>query len=214
MNEMILLKLGEMVLKGLNRRSFEDKLQANIHRRLKDLGQFKVYTRQSTTYVEPKDDSCDMDTAYERMKKVFGVVGVSRARAFAQKLHMQLAIVDKRRQKANQCEVMNVIGDVAGKACILFDDMVDTAGSLCNAAKAIADKGATAVYACATHPVLSGPAIQRITDSVITEMVFLNTIPATEAALACPKIKYLDVAPMFAEAIQRTYDEASLSPMF
>ena len=81
MNEMILLKLGEMVLKGLNRRSFEDKLQANIHRRLKDLGQFKVYTRQSTTYVEPKDDSCDMDTAYERMKKVFGVVGVSRARA-------------------------------------------------------------------------------------------------------------------------------------
>ena len=81
MNEMILLKLGEMVLKGLNRRSFEDKLQANIHRRLKDLGQFKVYTRQSTTYVEPKDDSCDMDTAYERMTKVFGVVGVSRARA-------------------------------------------------------------------------------------------------------------------------------------
>ena len=81
MNEMILLKLGEMVLKGLNRRSFEDKLQANIHRRLKDLGQFKVYTRQSTTYVEPKDDNCDMDTAYERMKKVFGVVGVSRARA-------------------------------------------------------------------------------------------------------------------------------------
>ena len=81
MNEMILLKLGEMVLKGLNRRSFEDKLQANIHRRLKDLGQFKVYTRQSTTYVEPKDDSCDMETAYERMKKVFGVVGVSRARA-------------------------------------------------------------------------------------------------------------------------------------
>ena len=81
MNEMILLKLGEMVLKGLNRRSFEDKLQANIHRRLKDLGQFKVYTRQSTTYVEPKDDSCDMDTAFERMKKVFGVVGVSRARA-------------------------------------------------------------------------------------------------------------------------------------
>ena len=81
MNEMILLKLGEMVLKGLNRRSFEDKLQANIHRRLKDLGQFKVYTRQSTTYVEPKDDNCDMDTAYERMTKVFGVVGVSRARA-------------------------------------------------------------------------------------------------------------------------------------
>jgi len=81
MNEMILLKLGEMVLKGLNRRSFEDKLHANIHRRLNDLGQFKVYTRQSTTYVEPKNDACNMDEAYERMKKVFGVVGVSRARA-------------------------------------------------------------------------------------------------------------------------------------
>jgi len=81
MNEMILLKLGELVLKGLNRRSFEDKLQANIHRRLKDLGQFKVYTRQSTTYVEPKNEDCDMDGAYEAMKKVFGVVGLSRARA-------------------------------------------------------------------------------------------------------------------------------------
>jgi len=81
MNEMILLKLGEMVLKGLNRRSFEDKLQANIHRRLNNLGQFKVYTRQSTTYVEPKDDSCDMDGAYEALKKVFGIVGLSRARA-------------------------------------------------------------------------------------------------------------------------------------
>ena len=81
MNEMILLKLGELVLKGLNRRSFEDKLQANIHRRLNNLGQFKVYTRQSTTYVEPKDDSCDMDGAYEALKKVFGIVGLSRARA-------------------------------------------------------------------------------------------------------------------------------------
>ena len=81
MNEMILIKLGELVLKGLNRRSFEDKLQANIHRRLHPFGQFRVYTRQSTTYVEPKDASCDMDAAFEAMKKVFGVVGVSRARA-------------------------------------------------------------------------------------------------------------------------------------
>ena len=126
---------------------------------------------------------------------------------------MGLAIVDKRREKANQCEVMNVIGDVAGKECILYDDMVDTAGSLCNAAKAIYDKGATKVYACATHAVLSGPAIERIENSVIEEMVFLNTIPAP-AGLKSEKIKFLDVAPMFAEAIQRTYDEVSLSQMF
>ncbi len=152
---------------------------------------------------------------HEDMVVVSPDVGsVARSRAFANKMGMGLAIVDKRREKANCCEVMNVIGDVTGKACILFDDMVDTAGSLCNAAQAIYDKGATAVYACATHPVLSGPAIERISNSVISEMVFLNTIPATEAALACPKIKYLDVAPMFAEAIQRTYDEVSLSPMF
>ena len=109
---------------------------------------------------------------------------------------------------------MNVIGDVEGKECILFDDMVDTAGSLCNAAQAIYDKGATAVYACATHPVLSGPAVERISKSVIKEIAFLNTIPASEEAKACDKIKFLDVAPIFAEAIQRTYDEVSLSPMF
>ena len=109
---------------------------------------------------------------------------------------------------------MNVIGDVKGKECILFDDMVDTAGSLCNAAKAIVERGATKVYACASHGVLSGPAIERIENSVIEEMVFLNTIPSTEESRACKKIKYLDVAPLFAEAIQRTYDEVSLSPMF
>jgi len=154
-------------------------------------------------------------TTAEDMVVVSPDVGsVARSRAFANKMGMGLAIVDKRREKANQCEVMNVIGDVKGKACILFDDMVDTAGSLCNAAKAIYDKGATAVYACATHPVLSGPAIERIQNSVIEEIAFLNTIPATEEAKACDKIKFLDVAPMFAEAIQRTYDEVSLSPMF
>ena len=114
----------------------------------------------------------------EEMVVVSPDVGsVSRARAFAQKLHMNLAIVDKRRQKANQCEVMNVIGDVEGKDCILFDDMVDTAGSLCNAAKAIVEVGgAKNVYACASHGVLSGPAIERINSSVITELAFLDTI--------------------------------------
>ena len=141
------------------------------------------------------------------------VGSVARARTFAQKLHMNLAIVDKRRQKANQCEVMNVIGDVKGKKCILFDDMVDTAGSLCNAAKAIVEiGGATEVYACATHGVLSGPANERIADSCIKELTFLNTIPPLEGA--CSKIKYLDVSPIFADAIQRIYEENSMSVLF
>ncbi len=142
------------------------------------------------------------------------VGSVARARAFAQKLHMQLAIVDKRRQKANQCEVMNVIGDVKDKDCILFDDMVDTAGSLCNAAKAIVEVGgARTVYACASHAVLSGPAVDRINASPIKELAFLDTIPAI-AESTSEKIKYLTVAPMFAEAIERIYQEISVSKLF
>ena len=141
------------------------------------------------------------------------VGSVARSRTFANKMGMNLAIVDKRRQKANQCEVMNVIGDVEGKKCILFDDMVDTAGSLCNAAKAIVEiGGATEVYACATHGVLSGPANERIADSCIKELTFLNTIPPLEGA--CSKIKYLDVSPIFADAIQRIYEENSMSVLF
>jgi len=160
-------------------------------------------------YAKKFGDKC------EDMVVVSPDVGsVARARAFAQKLHMNLAIVDKRRQKANQCEVMNVIGDVAGKDCILFDDMVDTAGSLCNAAKAIVEVGgAHAVYACASHGVLSGPAIERINNSVITELAFLDTIPAIDPSLS-EKIKFLTVAPMFAEAIERTYQEISVSKLF
>ena len=142
------------------------------------------------------------------------VGSVARARAFAQKLHMNLAIVDKRRQKANQCEVMNVIGDVEGKDCILFDDMVDTAGSLCNAAKAIVEVGgARNVYACASHGVLSGPAIERINDSVITEIAFLDTIAPVDPELS-KKIKYLTVAPLFAEALERIYQEISVSKLW
>ena len=141
------------------------------------------------------------------------VGSVARARAFAQKLHMNLAIVDKRRQKANQCEVMNVIGDVDGKDCILFDDMVDTAGSLCNAAKAIVEVGgAKHVYACASHGVLSGPAIKRITESALDEVIFLDTIPKKDNG--CGKIKYLSVAHMFAEAISHIYTETAVSPLF
>ena len=141
------------------------------------------------------------------------VGSVARSRTFANKMGMNLAIVDKRREKANQCEVMNVIGDVKGKKCILFDDMVDTAGSLCNAAKAIVEiGGATEVYACATHGVLSGPANERIANSCIKELTFLNTIPPLEGA--CSKIKYLDVSPIFADAIQRIYEENSMSVLF
>ena len=160
-------------------------------------------------YAKKFGDKC------EDMMVVSPDVGsVARARALAQKLHMQLAIVDKRRQKANQCEVMNVIGDVKGKDCILFDDMVDTAGSLCNAAKAIVEVGgANKVYACASHGVLSGPAIDRLESSNIEELALLDTIPAhAEAARA--RIKYLTVATMFSEAIERTYQEVSISKLF
>lgn len=142
------------------------------------------------------------------------VGSVSRARTFAQKVHMSLAIVDKRRQKANVCEVMNVIGDVRGKTCILYDDMVDTAGSLCNAAKALVEVGgAKEVYACATHGVLSGPAYDRIEASPIKEIVFLNTIPQV-GNTPSGKIKFLDAAPVFARAIEHIHGGTSIADLF
>lgn len=142
------------------------------------------------------------------------VGSVSRARTFAQKVHMSLAIVDKRRQKANVCEVMNVIGDVKDKTCILYDDMVDTAGSLCNAAKALVEVGgAKEVYACATHGVLSGPAYERIEASPINEIVFLNTIPQM-GNTPSNKIKFLDVAPVFARAIEHIHGGTSIADLF
>lgn len=138
---------------------------------------------------------------------------VTRARNFAARIEAPLAIVDKRRQRANVCEVMNIIGNVEGKRVILVDDMIDTAGTLCNAAKAIIEiGGAKEVSACATHGVLSGPANERIADSCIKELTFLNTIPPLEGA--CSKIKYLDVSPIFADAIQRIYEENSMSVLF
>ena len=142
------------------------------------------------------------------------VGSVGRARAFASKVHMGLAIVDKRRQKANECEVMNIIGDVKGKTCILYDDMVDTAGSLCNAAKALVEVGgATAVYACATHGVLSGPAYDRLEASPIQEMVFLNTIPQSGNTLS-GKVKFLDVSNVFARAIAHIHGGTSIADLF
>lgn len=142
------------------------------------------------------------------------VGSVSRARAFAAKVHMGLAIVDKRRQKANVCEVMNVIGDVKDKTCILYDDMVDTAGSLCNAANALVEVGgAKAVYACATHGVLSGSAFERIEQSAIQELVIHNTIPLTQNTPS-NKIKQLDVAPIFARAIAHIHGGTSIADLF
>ena len=138
---------------------------------------------------------------------------VTRARKFAERMDTPLAIVDKRRPKANVSEVMNIIGDVKDKTVILVDDMIDTAGTLCNGANAIVEKGgAKEVYACATHGVLSGPAIERIEKSAIKELVLLDTIPLGDKK--CSKIQMIPVAPVFAEAIERIYEDKPVSPLF
>ncbi len=143
------------------------------------------------------------------------VGSTARARAFSMRLGLNMAIVDKRRERANQSEVMNIIGNVEGKTCILLDDIVDTAGSLCGAAKAIHEiGGAKEVYACATHGVLSGPAIERINESCIKELLLLDTIPYPANKPACSKISYLTTASVFAEAIRRIYEEISIANMF
>ena len=139
---------------------------------------------------------------------------VTRARNFASRLGCPLAIIDKRRQRANVCEVMNIIGDVKGKKVILVDDMIDTAGTLCNGAAAIIEKGgALEVTAAATHGVLSGPAIERIADSPIKELILLDTVPVT-GERKLDKMTILSVAPLFAEAIERIYEDKPVSPMF
>lgn len=139
---------------------------------------------------------------------------VTRARNFAARIDAPLAIIDKRRQRANVCEVMNIIGDVKGKKVIIVDDMIDTAGTLCNAAKAIVEiGGATEVSACATHGVLSGPAIERIQSSVLKEVVLLDTIPLPESK-KIDKITMLPVAPVFAEAMDRIYEDKPVSTIY
>lgn len=139
---------------------------------------------------------------------------VGRARKFAERCDIPLAIIDKRRPKANVCEVMNIIGDVRDRNVIIVDDMIDTAGTLCNAAHAlITIGGAREVIACATHGVLSGPAIQRIEESVLKEIVLLDTIPLPTDKM-CSKITQLPVAPVFAEAIERIYQDKPVSPLF
>ena len=141
--------------------------------------------------------------------------GVVRARALAKFLgQSDLAIIDKRRATANESEVMNIIGDVAGKCCIVPDDMIDTAGTLCNAAQALKDAGAAKVKAYITHPVLSGPAIERISNSSIDELVVTNSIPLSPEAEKCSKIRVISLAPTIAECIRRLNNEESLSALF
>jgi ribose-phosphate pyrophosphokinase len=140
--------------------------------------------------------------------------GVERARAYSKRLGAGLGIVDKRRVKANVAEVMNVIGDVQGKVTVILDDMIDTAGTLTQAANALVDKGAAKVYAYATHAVLSGPAVERITKSPIEEVVVTDTIPLSPEAAACSKIRQLGVARLLGEAIKRIHQADSLSSLF
>ena len=140
--------------------------------------------------------------------------GVERARAFAKRLSASLAIIDKRRVSPNVAEAMNIIGEVKGKTTIILDDMVDTAGTLTQAARALKERGAIAIHACCTHPVLSGPAIERIVDSPIDRLVITNTIPLSEAGAACSKIVDLSIAEILGETIKRVHDSNSVSTLF
>ena len=138
---------------------------------------------------------------------------VTRARNMAQMLNCPIAIVDKRRPEPNKSEIMNIVGNIEGKNCIILDDMIDTAGTITNAANAIKEMGAKDVFACATHPVLSGPAVERINDSAIKEMVLLNTVPIPEDK-KLDKMTFLSVAPLFAEAMTRIFTNGSISKLF
>lgn len=142
------------------------------------------------------------------------VGGVVRARSLASRIDADLAIVDKRRERAGVSEVMNIIGDVEGRDCILFDDIVDTAGTMCNAADALMERGAKTVSAYATHGVLSGPAIARISASKLRSLVVTDSIAQPEAVKACNNIRILSVAPLFAEAVKRIAEESSVSSLF
>ena len=142
------------------------------------------------------------------------VGGVVRARALAKRLESDLAIIDKRRPKANVSEVMNVIGEVKDRTCVIMDDMVDTAGTLCKAAQALKDHGAAKVLAYCTHPVLSGSAVQRVADSVLDELVVTDTIPLSEEARACSRIRQISIAELMAETMLRISNEESVSSLF
>lgn len=140
--------------------------------------------------------------------------GVERARAFAKKLNCSIAIIDKRRERANECEVMNVIGDVDKMDALILDDLVDTAGTMTQAASALRDKGARRVSAACTHAVLSGAAVERINSSVIEEMIVTNTLPFNSKKEHCNKLTVLSIAPLLGEAIKRIHEESSISSLF
>ena len=140
--------------------------------------------------------------------------GAERARAYAKRLGASLAMIDKRRERANVAEVMNIIGDVAGRDCLIVDDMVDTAGTLCEAARCLADEGAHRVYAAITHPVLSGPAAKRIAESPIIEMIVTDTIPLRSDVRDSDKFHVVSVAELLGEAIRRINNEESVSSLF
>ncbi len=140
--------------------------------------------------------------------------GVVRARAIAKQLDVELAIIDKRRPRANVAEVMNLIGDVDGRTCLLVDDMVDTAGTLCSAAKALKDRGANKVVAYCTHPVLSGNALENIKNSVLDQLIVTDSIPLSDELLNLPNVRQLTLSKMLAEAVRRLSNEESLSAMF
>ena len=142
------------------------------------------------------------------------VGGVVRARALAKRLDCDLAIIDKRRPKPNVASVMNIIGDIRDRTCIIIDDIIDTANTLCEGAKALNEAGAKEIYAFATHPVLSGPAVERISNSYITEVVVTDTIELSESARNCDKIRQLSIAPLLAETIRRISNEESVSSLF
>jgi ribose-phosphate pyrophosphokinase len=140
--------------------------------------------------------------------------GVERSRAYAKRLDAGLAIIDKRRESANVAEVMNIVGDVEGQTCVIVDDMVDTAGTLAESARALDREGAAAVYAVITHPILSGPAIKRIAESPLKELVVTDTIPLTKEARDCAKLHVASIAPLLGEAIRRINNEESVSSLF
>lgn len=170
----------------------------------------------------PVDHLYALPVQLEYLNKIEGEVvivspdagGVERARELGKRMNSSLAIIDKRREKANDSKVMHIIGNVENKVAIILDDMIDTGGTIVQAAEAIIQDGARAVYACCTHPVLSGSAVERIANSSLTELVVTNTIPLSEEAKKVTKIKVLDVSPILGEAIKRIYRAESVSSLF
>jgi ribose-phosphate pyrophosphokinase len=177
-------------------------------------GFFDIPTDNLVAYPVMADDIRRRHNTDDLMIVSPDVGGVVRARQLADRLDVPFAIVDKRRTAPGESEVMNIIGEVKGRRCILFDDIVDTAGTLCNAAQAIMDEGALSVSAYVSHGVLSGPACERVTGSVLDELVVTDTIEGSDIVRSCPKLRRVSVAPLMGEAIRRIANEESVSKLF